>query len=96
MELTNKQVRYLRGLAHKLNPAVQMGKAGYGPSLVGEVNRNLADHELIKVRLGADDRDEFESLAQLLAEETGAALVQTIGRIAVYYREAEEPGIKLP
>jgi RNA-binding protein len=96
MKLNSKQIRFLRGLAHNLNCSVQMGKAGYGPSLVGEVERNLKNHELIKVRLGADDRDEFESLAELLSVETGAGLVQSIGRVAVYYREGEKPEIKLP
>ena len=50
----------------------------------------------VKVKIAAGDRSEFEELATQLAEATDAALVQTIGRIAVLYREAEEPTIKLP
>jgi RNA-binding protein len=93
--LSRKQICKLRGLAHHLSPAVQMGKAGYADSLVNEVNRNLSDHELIKVRLSADDAVEFESLAEQLAGTTKAALVQTIGRVAVLYRPSEKAKIKV-
>jgi RNA-binding protein len=96
MELTSKQVRYLRSLAHGLDPAVQMGKEGITPALADEVIRNLKDHELIKVRLGTDDRDEFAAMADQLATGADAALVQTIGRIAVLYRKGDEPKIRLP
>jgi RNA-binding protein len=96
MELNSKQTRYLRSLAHHLSPAVQMGKSGFTPAIVKEVDRNLADHELIKVRIAAEDREQLSELADSLAHETDAALVQLIGSIAVYYRPAEEPEIKLP
>jgi len=96
MELSTKQVCYLRSLAHKLSPVVQMGKAGYSAAFVKEVERNLADHELIKVRIGVEESGEFVAVADQLAEDTGAVLVQTIGRIAVFYRAAEEPQIHLP
>jgi RNA-binding protein len=72
-----------------------MGKAGYSPSLISEVNRNLTAHELIKVRLSADDASEFNNLAEELAGETQASLVQTIGRIAVLYRRGEGDKIKI-
>lgn len=73
-----------------------MGKGGYSPQIVREVARSLADHELIKVRLDADDRGEFHTHAEQLAAETQAALVQTIGRIAVLYKPAAKPEIHLP
>ena len=95
MNLTRKQICHLRGLAHHLSPVVQMGKAGYAPSLISEVNRNLTAHELIKVRLSADDASEFNNLAEELAGETQASLVQTIGRIAVLYRRGEGEKIKI-
>ena len=95
MNLNRKQICKLRGLAHHLSPAVQMGKAGYADSLVKEVNRNLNDHELIKVRLSADDASEFNALATDLATVTNANLVQTIGRVVVLYRRSEKAKIKV-
>ena len=96
MELTSKQAAYLRGLAHALDPVVQTGKAGVTAALIKEVERNLKDHELIKVRIGCEERAEFLQTAEQLASTTRAELVQTIGRIALLYREGEEPEIKLP
>lgn len=96
MELNRRQVCYLRGLAHPLNPRVQMGKGGYGVPFVSEVSRNLKDHELVKIRMATDDRAEFYQLSEQLAQETEATLVQTIGRTVVLYREGDEPKIKIP
>lgn len=95
-ELSSKQVSYLRGLAHALTPSVQMGKAGMTPAIVKEIDRNLKDHELIKVRINCDERAEFMETAETLAQSTAAALVQTIGRMAVFYREGPKRTIKLP
>ena len=96
MELTRKQICHLRGLAHHLSPAVQMCKAGYAPSLLKEINRNLNDHELIKVRLSADDASEFNALCDQIADATRANLVQSIGRTVVLYRRNDEkPKVKL-
>lgn len=96
MDLNAKQRSYLRGLAHHLNPLVQMGKAGLTPAILKEIDRNLSDHELIKVRIACDDRQELASLTQLIASEHNAAIVQVIGHIAIFYRPAEEPKISLP
>ena len=96
LQLSTKQTRYLRGLAHHLNPLVQIGKNGCTEAVVKDIQRNLKDHELIKVRIGIDDRSEFKETCQTIAQETGSALVQTIGRIAVLYKPSEEPEIDLP
>jgi RNA-binding protein len=79
-----------------LSPAARLGKGGYSAAFVAEVERNLADHELIKVRIDAGERADFQALAARLAEQTGAALAQTIGRICLLYRPGAEPEIRLP
>lgn len=96
MELNAKQRRYLKSLAHHLNPAVQVGKLGYSPQMRSEIDRSLSDHELIKVRILADEKSEFKALSEQIATDTKAALVDTIGRIALLYREGDEPQIRLP
>jgi RNA-binding protein len=95
-DLSTKQIRFLRGLAHPLTPAVQTGKSGVTAAFVKEVDRNLKDHELIKVRINTDERTDFLATAEELAKSTAAMLVQTIGRIVVLYREGDEPEIRLP
>jgi RNA-binding protein len=96
MQLSTKQTSYLRGLAHHLNPVVQVGKNGYTEAVVKDVIRNLKDHELIKVRIGTDERADFVEMCRTLARDTESALVQTIGRIAVLYRPSDDPEIDLP
>ena len=97
MSLTPSQRRYLRGLAHDLKPVIQLGAKGATPAVQSEFDLALANHELIKVKIPAEDRGDFAALARELAEAAGAELVQTIGRTAVYYRRnKDEPKLALP
>ena len=43
-ELTERQKKYLRGLAHPLKPVVRVGAAGLTAALVREMARALHDH----------------------------------------------------
>lgn len=97
MSLIKKDLPSLRGAAHKLKPVVMLGKAGLTEPVLAEINTALDFHELIKVKVAGDDRDERRALIDALAEKTGALLVQVIGRVAVLYRAAakEEPVVKV-
>jgi RNA-binding protein len=95
--LTPKQRQFLKGLAHPLSPVVRVGKGGVSDSVVEETKKSLASHELIKVRIDADDGDTRRKLAEKLASASDAHLAAMIGKTAILYREREEkPQIKLP
>jgi RNA-binding protein len=97
MQLTEKQRRHLKKLAHPLRPVVLMGGAGLTPAVVAEAARALHDHELIKVRLPGLDREARDAALQALAEQTGSVMVTRIGHVAVLYRAANPlPRILLP
>jgi RNA-binding protein len=97
MPLTETQRKFLRRVGHDRRPIVLIGQAGLGASLVGEMDRALTDHELVKVRARVADRDERDALLAELARTTRAELVQRIGHVALYYRRnPEKPGIVLP
>ena len=97
MALTNSQLRYLRGLAHDLNPVIMVGNKGVSDSLVAELELALDRHELVKVRISAGDRDSRDAMAVELAQRTGANKVQRIGNVlALYRRNANEPKLELP
>jgi RNA-binding protein len=97
MPLSSHQKRYLRGLAHALDPVILVGQKGVTPSLVKELDGALAHHELVKVKLADADRDDRADSIELLREGTKAELVQTIGRIACFYRRnPEQTKIELP
>jgi RNA-binding protein len=85
-QLSEKQRRHLRGLAHELKPLVRLGNAGLTDAVTRETARALSDHELIKVKAQAPDRATRDAIFEELARRTGAALVHRIGHIGVLYR----------
>jgi RNA-binding protein len=85
-DLSEKQRRYLRGLAHPLKPVILLGKEGLTDSVAKEAARALHDHELIKVKGLGGDRDARDAAFAALAERTGSALVHRIGNVGVLYR----------
>lgn len=97
MPLSPSQRRYLRGLAHPLKPVLLLGGKGITPSVLAELNHALDDHELLKVKLSGEDREQRESSLTQLLDASGAESVQRIGHVAVLYRRNEEqPRIALP
>ena len=88
--LTNAQVRFLRGQAHDLKAMLQVGGKGVTDALVAEVDLALEHHELIKVKVAADDREVRDGMIAALAGRCGAALVQRIGHTAVLYRPSKD------
>lgn len=84
--LTPSQKRYLRGLAHPLKPVILMGEKGLTEAVVAELELALDHHELVKVRISADDRRARDATALELVNRSGAQLVQRIGNIACLYR----------
>lgn len=90
--LTAERKKYLRQLGHELKPVVTIAGKGLSENVLKELNRALDDHELIKIKLQVEDK--ATTIAQL-AEQTGAAVVQTIGHIALILRPAAQPNPKL-
>lgn len=88
--LTAAQNRFLRGQAHGLKAMLQVGGKGVTDAVVAETSAALEHHELIKVKIAAEDREARDALVADLVERTGAALVQRIGHVAVLYRPSEE------
>lgn len=95
--LTGKQRRYLRSLGHELKPVVQVGKDGIDDGLVAAIDRALADHELIKVKVGEAAGLDRHAAAAELASRTKSHVAQVLGNTVLLYRaDPEEPVIALP
>ena len=95
--LSGKEKRYLRSLANTMEPIVQVGKASVNDSVLFSLNEALEARELVKVKVLKNCLDEVKDVAQELAEQGNAELVQVIGRNVVLYRpNPEKPGIELP
>lgn len=88
--LTGAERKYLRGLAHHLDPVVHIGKTGLAPSVLSALDEALAHHELIKVRF-QDFKDQKRELAQTIAQESHSAIVGSIGHVFMFYRQHPDP-----
>jgi RNA-binding protein len=96
MTLSNKQKQYLKGLAHSLKPVVQLGTNGLTEGVLAEIEGALNHHELIKVKVPSDDREEKALIMDAILRETGALKLQTIGHVLVIYRQSDERKIDIP
>jgi RNA-binding protein len=86
MPLSPKQRHFLRGLAHSLKPIIIIGQQGLTPNVNSEIDQALTYHELIKLRVNAEDRIQRRQLIETMVGEANAELVVAIGHIAVLYR----------
>ena len=85
--LTPRQRQALKGQAHALEPVVTVGHAGLTPGVLRELDAALATHELIKVRVGGDDRAARAALLDDICAQTGALAVGSVGKILILWRE---------
>ena len=97
MKLTNNQKKHLRTLAHDLRPIVMVGQQGLSDAVLDELESTMTKHELLKIKVRADDREEKKKIVNKILEFSQAALVQVIGGVLIIYRPFEEsPSIILP
>lgn len=95
MTLTSANKKFLRGKGHDLSPVVTVAGKGLTDTVVAEIQRALADHELIKVKVLADDRQARAGLVAEICQRLEAEAVQTIGHVLLLYRKAEKPDPRL-
>jgi putative YhbY family RNA-binding protein len=89
-ELNSAQRRELRAQAHDLNPVVSIAENGLTESVLKEIDNCLKAHELIKIRVYGDSRDDRIAYYEQICSELGAAPVQHIGKLLVVYRHNAE------
>ena len=80
--LSIQERKRLRQIGHALNPVVMLGGSGLTENVVEEILRALNDHELIKVKIAGEDREERAAIIAEIASTTGAEIVQTIGKMS--------------
>lgn len=95
MALSATEKKRFRGIGHHLKPVVLVGGNGLSEALLAELDRALEDHELIKVKVAAEDRDSRRAAIDALPGLTGCEVVATIGNIALVYRPARKQNPKL-
>jgi RNA-binding protein len=86
LELTPQQRSALRAAAHPLHPVVLVGDRGLTPAVLEEIDRSLAAHELIKVRVAGAERPEREQMLAEICEALSCAAVHHLGKTLIIYR----------
>lgn len=86
LSLTLSERLALRGRAHALSPTVMIGNAGLTESVLKEIALTLKTHELIKIKVMNDDRDQRAAMLEAICTQLNAAPVQHIGKILVVYQ----------
>ena len=83
--MTSKQRAYLKSLAMKITPILQIGKSSVTPELISAVDEALEARELIKMHILKNCFDDPKEIAQV------------IGKKVVLYRESKDnKKIELP
>jgi RNA-binding protein len=96
MPLNNRQLRFLRGLTHKLHPVVIVADKGLTENVLAEIESALEHHELIKVKLRAD-REQRAQWSEEIRTASGAEVVHSIGQVvSLYRRNPKKTVIELP
>lgn len=85
----NQTRKAYRAIGHKLHPIVTVKEASDG--VCKEIDRALNDHELIKIRVLAADREEKKALIEAVCERLGAEQIQVAGHVALIFRPAQRP-----
>ena len=83
--LTNAEKRDLKARAARLEPAVTLGHGGMSEGFLKSLDTALAQHGLVKMKF-SDHKEERKTLAPQIATQTGSALVQQVGNVAVFFR----------
>ena len=95
LPLSSDERRTLRARAHNLNPVVSISESGLTEAVLREIEINLKAHELIKIRVYGDSRENREAYFAQICSELGAAPVQHIGKLLIVYRAdpAKSPAV---
>ena len=88
--ISDKIRRELKAKAHHLNPVVTIGDKGLSKPVLKELNIALDSHELIKVRIHSDDKDEREKIMSGIVTSLGATSISHIGKVLIVYRKNEK------
>jgi len=89
MNSSNQTRKTYRSIGHKLHPLVIVKELNANVS--AEIDRALNDHELIKIRILAADRELKKILLDNVCKKLNAELIQVAGHVALIFRAARKP-----
>lgn len=90
-ELSNAQIRKLKGLAQRMDASLKVGKQGLSDGFIKSLDEELSRHELVKVKF-TEFKEQRKELAPQLAERTQSHLITLLGNVVVLYRQQPDEG----
>lgn len=80
----------LRRKAHHLQPVIILGQQGLTPQVHTAIEEALVAHELIKIRVNAEDKAKRQRFIQEILTQHHVECIQSIGHLVVVYRKSEK------
>tara|TARA_B100001250_G_scaffold377197_1_gene366095 strand:+ start:4005 stop:4301 length:297 start_codon:yes stop_codon:yes gene_type:complete len=89
-KLTSANRKYLRSLAHHIEPVVLIGKNGINNGVINSIEIALNSKELIKIKF-RDFKDQKKKLSKDIERDTESNIVGIIGNILILYKKSDDP-----
>ena len=97
MNLSKKQIKFLRAKCHDLKAVIMLGQKGLTEEVLNELDIALTHHELVKIKLSVDDREARKQMIAEICEKSQSQEVQSIGKtLSVYRVNPDKAIIELP
>jgi RNA-binding protein len=87
--LSQTQKIQLRRRGHHLHPLIIIGQHGLTPPVHVAIDEALNAHELIKIRVNADDKPQRLDFIQQIIDYHQADMVQAVGHLVLIYRKKQ-------
>ncbi|MGF6772573.1 RNA-binding protein [Paraburkholderia sp. GAS199] len=96
LKVSSDQRAELRSQAHALKPVVLVGAEGLTDAVLSEIKVHLGAHQLIKIRVFGDEREERIAIYEQICDQLNAAPIQHIGKLLVIWKPeaAAQPAAK--
>lgn len=88
--LTQTEIKNLKQKAHHLKPVIITGAKGLTDAVHAEIDVAITHHELIKIKVNAEDRDERDAMIDEICKQHDATLISRVGNMACVYKKREE------
>lgn len=82
----------LKAKAHALKPVVLLGAKGLTQAVMQEIDLALTAHELIKIKLAGQEREDRQLIQAEICSAVQAECIQAIGMMLVLYRKNPNRG----
>ena len=96
-KITTRMKRHVRHVLKDVNPTIWVGKEGLTPQLVAEIEKQLQQNKMVKVRIlpaALQGEVTAQSIAVNASEQTNSGLVEVRGHVFILFRKRkteEEP-----